>query len=117
MVPIGSLGDHSSAARLYHSLRNKTPPRVRNGLVPALRNSVPKIQRARSVSRSLHNNCAGHLRVYRAEVGIGACLAKCVRKLLVCVHHLGLEHTVVLTAVCGMSSCLVHVTVVPTATV
>src|SRR6202030_4626847 len=42
-----------------------------------------------------HYYLAGHLRVYRAEVSVRSWLGERVRKLLVRIQHLGLEHFVV----------------------
>jgi len=67
--------------------------------------------------RSLDDNFSGHLGVDRAEVGILAGLRERVGKLLVRIEDFGLERLFRLTTVCGMSSRLIHVTVVPTGTV
>src|ERR1700675_3967950 len=43
---------------------------------------------------SLHDDLAGHLRVNRAEVGVGSCFAESEGKLFVGIQHFGFEHFV-----------------------
>src|SRR6516225_25265 len=66
---------------------------------------------------SLHHDPSGHLRVNRAKVRITSRLAEGERELLIGVEYFGLEHTLGADNLWGMSSRLVHVTVVPTGTV